>query len=114
MSEQPFREQFNTAGNVFNQFAATAKAAAEEIDAGDFSLDDRIKAMHRLFALSVQGWAGLVQAVVSGPHCEAKGDAAPAPSDSITVPADPTYPRYIEVATSFVQVGDNSVKIPDP
>jgi hypothetical protein len=113
MSEQPFREPVAAAGDVFNQFQATAKAAANEIDAGTFTLDDRIKAMHRLFALSVQGWAGLVQAAVSGPHCGVKGDSAPTPSDPITVQADPSYPRCLEVATSFVQVGDNTVQIPD-
>ncbi|MGB6206571.1 hypothetical protein, partial [Mycobacterium sp.] len=110
---QPFREPLTAAGDVFSQFQATAKAAANEIDAGTFTLDDRIKAMHRLFALSVQGWAGLVQAAVSGPHFGLKGDSAPTPSDPITVKADPTYPRYLEVATSFVQVGDNTVQIPD-
>lgn len=113
MSEQPIREPLTAAGDVFNQFAATAKSAAKEIDAGTFSLDDRIKAMHRLFELSVQGWAGLVQAAVSGPHGGVKWDAAPAASDPITVTADPAYPRYLEVATSFVQVGDDTVQIPD-
>lgn len=113
MSEQPYREPLAAAGDVFNQFQATAKAAANEIDAGTFTLDDRIKAMHSLFALSVQGWAGLVQAAVSGPHCGVKGDSAPTASDPITVTADPAYPRYLEVATSFVQVGDNTVQAPD-
>jgi hypothetical protein len=113
MSEQPVRQPFAAAGNVFSQFQAAAKAATNEIDAGTFTLDDRIKAMHRLFELSVQGWAGLVQAAVSGPYCGVKGDSAPTASDPITVTADPTYPRNIEVATSFVQVGDNTVQIPD-
>jgi hypothetical protein len=113
MSEQPFREPLTAAGDVFSQFQATAKAAANEIDAGTFTLDDRIKAMHRLFALSVQGWAGLVQAAVSGPLCGLNEDSAPTPSDPITVKVDPTYPRYLEVAKSFVQVGDNTVQIPD-
>jgi hypothetical protein len=114
MSEQQFREPLAAAGEVFNQFQATAKAAADEIDAGTLTLDDRIKAMHSLFALSVQGWAGLVQAALSGPDCGVKRDSAPSPSDPITVTADPVYPRYLEVATSFVQVGDNTVKILDP
>jgi hypothetical protein len=113
MSEQPFQQPLAAAGDVFNQFQATAKAAASEIDAGTFTLDDRITAMHRLFELSVQGWAGLVQAAVSGPHCGVKGDSAPTASDPITVTADPAYPRYLEVATSFVQVGDSTVQIPD-
>jgi hypothetical protein len=113
MSEQPFRQPLAAAGDVFNEFQATAKAAAKEIDDGTFSLDDRIKAMHRLFELSVRGWAGLVQTAVSGPHCGPIGDAAPAASDPITVAADPAYPRYLEVATSFVQVGDNTVQVPD-
>lgn len=113
MTEQPPQEPLAAAGEVFNQFAATVQEAAKEIDAGTFSLDDRIKAMHHLFELSVQGWAGLVQAVVSGPNCGVKGDAAPAASDPITVPANPTYPRNIEVATSFVQIGDDTVQIPD-
>jgi hypothetical protein len=113
MSEQPFREPLIAAGDVLSQFRATAKAAANEIDAGTFTLDDRIKAMHRLFALSVQGWAGVVQAAVSGPRCGVKKDSAPTPSDPITVKADPTYPRHLQVATSFVQVGDNTVRIPD-
>jgi hypothetical protein len=113
MSEQPFRQPLAAAGDVFNQFQATANAAANEIDAGTFTLDDRINAMHRLFELSVQGWAGLVQAAVSGPNCGVKGDSAPAASDPITVAADPAYPRSLEVATSFVQVGDSTVQIPD-
>lgn len=109
MSEQ----QFAAAGDVFNQFQATAQAAASEIDAGTYTLDDRINAMHHLFELSVQGWATLVQAAVSGPYCGVKGDSEPTPSDPITVTADPTYPRYLEIATSFVQVGDNTVQVPD-
>lgn len=113
MSEQPSGDPFTAAADVVNQFAATAKAAAKEIDDGTFSLDDRIKALHRLFELSVQGWAGLVQAVVSGPPWGAKGDAAPAASDQIPVTADPAYPRTLEVATSFVQIGDNTVQVPD-
>ncbi|HEY1840490.1 MAG TPA: hypothetical protein VGG53_09745 [Mycobacterium sp.] len=113
MSEQPFRQPLAAAGDVFSQFQATAKEVANEIDAGTFTLDDRIKAMHRLFELSVQGWAGLVQAAVSGPHFGVKGDSAPTASDPIPVTADPAYPRYLEVATSFVQVGDNTVQIPD-
>ena len=113
MSEQPVRQPLAAATDVFSQFQATAKAAATEIDAGTFTLDDRINAMHRLFELSVQGWAGLVQAAVSGPYCGVKGDSAPTASDPVTVTADPTYPRNLEVATSFVQVGDYTVQIPD-
>ncbi len=113
MSEQPVRQPLAAAQDVFSQFQATAKAAANEIDAGTFTLDDRIKAMHRLFEVSVQGWAGLVQAAVSGPYCGVKGDSAPTASDPVTVTADPTYPRYLAVATSFVQVGDDTVQIPD-
>jgi hypothetical protein len=113
MSEQPVGEPLAAAGDIFNQFQATAKAAANEIDAGTFTLDERINAMHRLFELSVQGWAGLVQAAVSGPNCGVKGDSAPGASDPITVAANPAYPRSLEVATSFVQVGDSTVQIPD-
>lgn len=113
MTEQPANESLAGVGDLFNQFTATVQEAAKEIDAGTFSLDDRVKAMHRLFELSVQGWAELVQAAVSGPNWGVNWDAAPAASDPITVPADPKYPRAIEVATSFVQVGDDTVQIPD-
>lgn len=113
MTEQPPQDPLAATEDIFNQFTATVTEAAKEIDAGTFSLDDRIKAMHRLFELSVQGWAGLVQAAVSGPNCGVNWDAAPAASDPITVTANPTYPRNIEVFTSFVQLGDDSVKISD-
>ncbi|MGH3542713.1 MAG: hypothetical protein ACRDTO_10120 [Mycobacterium sp.] len=113
MSEQPFQDPITAARSVVDQVAATVTAAAGQIDAGTYSLDDRIKAMHRLFDLSVQGWAGLAQAAVSGPACGVQWNAAPAPSDPIPVTTDPTYPRNIEIAVSFVQVGDSSVVIPD-
>lgn len=113
MSGQPSPTPLSAARGVLDQIAATAKAAAKEVDAGTYSVDDRIKAMHRLFDLSVQGWAALVQAVVSGPACGVKWNAAPAPSDPIAVPANPTYPRRIAVATSFVQVGDPTTVVPD-
>lgn len=113
MSEQPVQEPLTTARGVLDQIAATTTAAAEHIDAGTYSADDRINTMHRLFDLSVQVWVALVQAAVSGPAWGVKWNAAPAPSDPVAVTADPTCPRYIEVATSFEQVGDSSVKIPD-
>jgi hypothetical protein len=113
MSEQPSQKPLAVAQGVLDQIADTAKAAAKDIDAGTYSLDDRIKAMHRLFALSVQGWAALVQAAVSGPAFGVKWDAAPTPSEPIAVPADPKYRRNIEVATSFAQVGDPSTVIPN-
>ena len=113
MSEQPFQEPLTAAQGVLNQIAGTAKAAAKEIDAGTYSLDDRIKTMHRLFDLSVQSWVALVTAAVSGPAWGVKWNATPAPSDPVDVTADPTYPRYIQVATSFAQVGNSSNVIPD-
>jgi hypothetical protein len=113
MSEQPLQKPLTVAQEAVDQIAATAKGAAKEIDAGTYSVDDRIKAMHRLFAVSVQGWAALVQAVISGPACGVKWNAAPAPSDPISVTANPTYRRNIAVATSFTQVGDPSLVIPD-
>lgn len=113
MTEQPAQTPLTVAQGVLDQIAATAKAAAKEVDAGTYSVDDRIKAMHRLFVLAVQGWAALVQAAVSGPGFGVKWDAAPAPSEPIPVPADPKYQRNIEVATSFTQVGDPSTVIPN-
>ncbi|BBY08048.1 hypothetical protein [Mycobacterium noviomagense] len=113
MTEQPSQKPLTVAQEVLDQIAATAKAAAKEIDAGAYNLDDRIKAMHRLWALSVQGWAAWVQAAVSGPGFSVKWDAAPAPSEPIPVAADPKYRRNIEVTTSFTQVGDPSTVIPN-
>jgi hypothetical protein len=113
MSEQPLQRPLTAAQGTLDQIAATAKEASKEIDAGTYGVDDRINAMHQVFALSVQGWAALVQAAVSGPACGVKWDAAPAPSDPIPVTPNPTYPRFIAVATSFAQVGDPSKVIPD-
>lgn len=113
MTEQPAQTPLAVAQGVLGQIAATAKAAAKEVDAGTYNLDDRIKSMHRLWALSVQGWAALVQAALSGPAFGVKRDAAPAPSEPIPVAADPNYRRNIEVATSFAQVGDPSTVIPN-
>jgi hypothetical protein len=113
MSEQPSQKPLSVAQAVLDQIATTAKAAAKEMDAGTYSLDDRIKSMHRLWALSVQGWAAWVQAAVSGPGFGVKWDAVPAPSEPITVTADPTYRRKIDVATSFTQVGDPATVVPN-
>jgi hypothetical protein len=113
VTEQPSQTPLTVAQGVLGQMAATAKAAANEVDAGTYSLDDRIKAMHRLFVLSVQGWAALVQAAVSGPAFGVKWDAAPAPSEPIAVAANPNYRRNIEVATTFAQVGNPSTVIPN-
>jgi hypothetical protein len=113
MTEQPSQTPLTVAQGVLDQIAATAKAAAKDIDAGTYSVDDRVKAMHRLFVLSLQGWAAMVQAAVSGPAFGVKWDAAPAPSEPIPVAADPKYRRNIEVATSFTQVGDPTTVIPN-
>ncbi|HEY9304833.1 MAG TPA: hypothetical protein VIO95_11140 [Mycobacterium sp.] len=113
MTQPPPQQPVPVVQGVLDQIAATATAAAQEIDAGTFSLDDRIKAMHQLFELSVQGWAALVQAAVSGPAFGVQWNAAPAPSDPIPVNANQTYPRYIEVATSFAQVGNPALTIPN-
>lgn len=101
------------AQGLIDKTGALARDTAQKIDAGEFSLDDRIKAAHRLFELWVVGGAALVQAAISGPVlCAAAGDALPEPSDPIRVAKKP-YDRTISVAKSFRQSSDLSVVIPD-
>ncbi|MCV7281973.1 hypothetical protein H7J88_20295 [Mycolicibacterium flavescens] len=99
------------AQGLVDQAGALARDAASKIDAGEFSLDDRIKVAHRMFELWVLGGAALAQSALAGPIACATGQALPEPSDPIEIAKRP-YDRTISVATSFRQTSDPTVVIP--
>jgi hypothetical protein len=112
--EEQLEQTMDTAQGLIDQFSAIAGDAAKKIDAGEYSLDDRVKAAHKMFELAILGGVLWTQAWISAPALwGGKLEAElPEPSDPITVPVNHTDERTIEVSTPFKRQGEPGVVIP--
>jgi hypothetical protein len=111
--EEQLEQNMETAQGLIDQFSSIAGDAAKKIDAGEFSLDDRVKAAHKMFELAILGGVLWTQALISAPALWGKLDAElPEPCDPIDVPADNKNERTIEVSIPFKRQGQDDVVIP--
>jgi hypothetical protein len=99
------------------QAQQVAANAVAQLDAGHFGCEAWCQSLLTLFNIMAQGAAAQLQTVVSQPCCGPSPcgcggvpNTGPltcgmAPSDPISVQADPVFPRQLSVAVPFTRVG---------
>lgn len=110
--EEQLDQTMSAAQDLIDEFSAIAGDAAKKIDAGDYSLDDRVKAAHKMFELAILGGVLWTEAWISLPALWGKLEAQlPEPCDAIDVTPDPTNERTLKIPSFFVKRGDTTVTV---